>query len=213
MWTISNEQLEKVTTSLTKVVNKISEKAINRGVDIVDDAGKEKIQESQSLDENYQTDKGVGKSDKTTQTSNRDVQSDPKNNQQPTQPGSKKVSSKENVKTEQTIQPVLACEQVEVMSLTSYKPTELPQKEILKKRWLTEDDVQITTSLTDRNVKIGVETNGFFDGEKLKLKVRDSKNKVVKSLQVSIEGNRAITEVFNVEEEWLNKVLFITFES
>lgn len=108
---------------------------------------------------------------------------------------------------------VLPCEKVEVVSLKSYKPTELPPKEVLKKRWLTEDDVEITTSLTERNVKIAIETNGFFDGEKLKLKIRDSKNKMVKSLQVSLDGNKAITEVFKVEEEWLNKVLFITFES
>lgn len=108
---------------------------------------------------------------------------------------------------------VLPCEQVEVMSLMSHEPTPLPPKEILRKRWLTEAGIEISSSLTKREVKIEVETNGFSDGEKLNIEVVDSTNKGVKNLQVTLKENRATTETFEIEEEWLNRVLFITFKS
>jgi len=115
--------------------------------------------------------------------------------------------------TEWATEPVLPCEQVEVVNLDCFEPSQLPQKEILRARWLSDGDVEIKSSLTGREVKIQVKTNGFPDGEKLNVQILDSKNKTMKSLKLTINGNEVTSDLFNVEDEWLEKILFINFES
>jgi len=122
-------------------------------------------------------------------------------------------SANSGANTKWATEPVLPCEQVEVINLGCFEPSQLPQKEILRARWLSDGDVEIKSSLTGREVKIQVKTNGFPDGEKLNVQILDSKNTTMKSLKLTINGNEAMSDTFSLEDEWIGKVLFINFES
>jgi len=112
-----------------------------------------------------------------------------------------------------TTNPILPCEQQpEVVSLAVTTVESLPPREIISSKWLTEDNIEIKSTLPERQVKIELETRGIPDGDKLDVKITDKKNNSMKDLAIKVDGNKAVSDLFLVEENWLHQVLQIKVE-
>lgn len=194
MWTITEKQIAAIADSMKAVAEKIIGKPAS----------------TESVSKSEEAAPQLGKPE--VSSVNKQVsQSNNETTQGSTTSGNSSISSEGTQSTNKEIV-VLPCERIEVTSLNVGDGTSLPTREIISSKWLTEDNIEIKSSLPQRNVKIEIETRGIPDGDNLDIKITNKKDQSQKTLTVKVNGNKALSNLFSIEDDWLDQILQIKID-